>query len=58
MSTDLGACALVRENSVPCSAKMDFKVVLCPYKMIILFEDVFLAYSVLKAFSPVWLSCF
>lgn len=50
MITDLGACALVREKSVPCSATVDFKVVLCPYKMIILFEDIFLAYSVLKCF--------
>lgn len=50
MSTDLGAGALVRSNSITCSENMDIKLTLCPNMIIILFEVVFLPHRALKYF--------
>lgn len=50
MSTDLSPCALVRGNSLLCSAKTNLKVMLCPHMMTIFFEEVFLSYGVSKHF--------
>lgn len=41
MSTGLGAGALMRSNSITCSANMDIKVTLCPNMIIVLFEVLF-----------------
>lgn len=50
MSTNLGAGAFVRSNSITCSANMDIKVTLCPNMIIILFEVVFLPHRAFKFF--------